>query len=424
MPQHPAKKPRKKKHLLKTTQLDFVGLVDKGANQAADIVFWKRAGVKPLERDGHSTFREIQNNDQAREEIWRATSNLSQALTNALEGDDIEDPSSHMRRSVAEFNAAFETALPQWAGLSKSKEDGVAEPGLMEKMMDAVRGVFEKAKGEEGKNTGGKARRMIQILMDAGMSQEQIGSGVDRSASVIGSILSGEIKNPPESLITSLRGVKAPKDGSTKKGAEHMFDTSELPDAAKEAFVVLTKRAEDAEATVEKLSEGDGGEGGNEEDLSPEVQKRLSDAETRAEAAEGRIAKLEGDKVRDQFIAKANGLKDLGMTGDDHAEILRKAYAGLDEEEATALDDVFKAAVEQVRAGALFAEIGGAGGGIVKSATETEVDGLVDELVKAEPTLKRAVARGRIYKAHPELLERAENERQAQLRAHNVTTED
>jgi len=60
-------------------------------------------------------------------------------------------------------------------------------------------------KGDEGNNTGGTARRLIRQLMRDGMTQEEIGSRTNRSASTIGQILRGEIDNPPEELIAALR---------------------------------------------------------------------------------------------------------------------------------------------------------------------------------------------------------------------------
>jgi len=74
-------------------------------------------------------------------------------------------------------------------------------------------------KGTAGENTGGRARRRIRALRDAGMSTEDISDALDdmpgdveRSASTLQAIASGEIANPPESLVEALEAIEPPED--------------------------------------------------------------------------------------------------------------------------------------------------------------------------------------------------------------------
>lgn len=60
-------------------------------------------------------------------------------------------------------------------------------------------------KGVAGKKTGAPARKLIRELEKKGMTQEQIGRKARRSASTIGQIKSGDIKNPPNDLVKRLR---------------------------------------------------------------------------------------------------------------------------------------------------------------------------------------------------------------------------
>lgn len=70
---------------------------------------------------------------------------------------------------------------------------------------------LEDGKGMAGKNTGKSVRKQIQRLMDNGWTLEEIGDMVDRDSSTLGAIRSGEIKNPPQSLLTALMKLKAKK---------------------------------------------------------------------------------------------------------------------------------------------------------------------------------------------------------------------
>ena len=78
---------------------------------------------------------------------------------------------------------------------------------------------MEAGKGTAGEGTGGSARRRIDALREAGMSTEDISSAlssmpgdVDRSASTLQAIASGEIANPPQSLIDALEAIEPPED--------------------------------------------------------------------------------------------------------------------------------------------------------------------------------------------------------------------
>lgn len=66
-------------------------------------------------------------------------------------------------------------------------------------------------KGEAGKGTGGQVRKEIKRLRDAGMTVEEIGRRVDRSATTMNSIQNGEIKNPPKTLLDKLKKIPTPK---------------------------------------------------------------------------------------------------------------------------------------------------------------------------------------------------------------------
>ena len=64
-------------------------------------------------------------------------------------------------------------------------------------------------KGEAGEGTGSAVRRELDRLVNSGWTLVEIGSRVDRSTSTLSSIRSGEIKNPPETLLNALRRMKS-----------------------------------------------------------------------------------------------------------------------------------------------------------------------------------------------------------------------
>lgn len=60
-------------------------------------------------------------------------------------------------------------------------------------------------KGEAGDNTGGAARKAINKAQKKGLTNEEIGEKVGRSGNTISQIDKGTIKNPPQSLVETLK---------------------------------------------------------------------------------------------------------------------------------------------------------------------------------------------------------------------------
>ena len=64
-------------------------------------------------------------------------------------------------------------------------------------------------KGQAGEGPGAAVRREIDRLMNSGWTLSEIGARVDRSASTLGAIRSGDIANPPRELLDALMEMKA-----------------------------------------------------------------------------------------------------------------------------------------------------------------------------------------------------------------------
>ena len=92
---------------------------------------------------------------------------------------------------------------------------------------------------------------------------------------------------------------------------------------------------------------------------SEAVKKALVDAQAEAKAAKEAVAKMEDDRQRQIYIAKAKELTDLpGVNPDDFGPLLRKAYTGLSQEEQGKFDAILRGAVKVAQDSALFAELG------------------------------------------------------------------
>src|SRR3989338_651520 len=92
-----------------------------------------------------------------------------------------------------------------------------------------------------------------------------------------------------------------------------------------------------------------------------DLKKRATEAEAAQKAAETRIAKMEDERQREVFIAKAQEFKDLpGANPDDLGPILRKAYGVWTPEEQQKVEAMLRGAVKIAQDSALFQEIGAA----------------------------------------------------------------
>lgn len=97
------------------------------------------------------------------------------------------------------------------------REITIAEMGVDDDTSVVVKAMLD-GKGSEGKNTGASVRSEIRRLQDGGMTLEEIGKVVDRSAGTLSSILNEEIQNPPSMLLNALKEIKVkpkPEDGTT-----------------------------------------------------------------------------------------------------------------------------------------------------------------------------------------------------------------
>ncbi len=70
----------------------------------------------------------------------------------------------------------------------------------------------DSVKGQPGEDTGADVRREIKRLTDAGMTLVELAGRLKRDASTLGQIASGEIKNPPSSLLDQIKSISTPSN--------------------------------------------------------------------------------------------------------------------------------------------------------------------------------------------------------------------
>ena len=360
---------RKKKQRLFVEHVDTVGLVDKGDDPEAQIVFLKAAP------DGKraETFSEVNDQDKLRSELWTVTDGIGSALRSALfDAEEDQDPEELILTSLDEFAVAVKAALPSWLKGQPYKK--------------------QKKEGGDGMDGAGKEpdRKTVRKFF------EVIGQALGLEA---GTVVVAEDGNDGE-------------EGST---VEDVFKLEDLSEAAQKEFTRLTAEAAKVEDLTAKVEELTPKPEPKPEKVSVEVQKKLDDAETRAKDAEERIAKLEGEKRREEYVGKAADLSGIpGFNPDDHAETLDKIEAALGSEAFGKFFDVLKGAAAAVKTGELFRVMGT--GEAPLGTVEQEVTEAVAEVRKAQPKLSVAQARAEVWKNNHALYDRYEKERSDRVR--------
>ena len=355
---------------------------------------------------------------KALEAIQRLDEDGMGAAITLLEGKDLDVTDALLK----DANLSEGDALKVKAALR------VLGPDLAAMLPD----LLEKQKFTPGKNTGAAAKRLIQGLMDSGMTQEEIGSKVDRSPGVISGILNGTIANPPEELISALRAIKKEDKTMTdeEKAAAAKAEAEKVAKAEEDEKDrgLLRKLAKLFGAGVEKDDDLDGLPDGVsvvlkaeraaakvERDAAAEREKTLQE---KIEKADKRVTDLETANRLSAAIQKC--AKDYGKlpgAADDFASVLMSIQDNCTKEDVEKLEAVLKSASTAIEKSDLFKQLSGKAG-IQAGSAEEEMNGLADKMVeKADKgTLTREAAIVEIAKSNPDLYERHVEEQRAAAR--------
>jgi hypothetical protein len=134
------------------------------------------------------------------------------------------------------------------------------------------------------------------------------------------------------------------------------------------------------------------------------LQEGIAELRKHNQEADERLAKEKAAAVRKSYIEKATDYKNIpGVTADDFGPILMKCEAALDEDEVKKLNEILKAACENMRTD-LTKE---SGSGVDTGAEDivARIDALVKAEMEADSKLSSAQARARVYKKEPALLQ-------------------
>lgn len=132
---------------------------------------------------------------------------------------------------------------------------------------------------------------------------------------------------------------------------------------------------------------------------------RITKAEEATKRADD-LAKAERDiRVTGEFITKAEGYRALVVKAEEFGPVLKEAAEKLSKEAYDAIENVLKAADEQIAKGELFKEHG-RGGEARPSDSETQLTQKAEELRKADSSLTGYQAMQRAIKENPELAAR------------------
>jgi len=187
------------------------------------------------------------------------------------------------------------------------------------------------------------------------------------------------------------------------------FDVSKLDEAGKAAFDAAVEAAVTARVNGEEVND-------LPSDLPEPVMKAFNDltalvekANTRAETAEAAVAKLVDQGERAEYIAKAEALGLPGGNPDDFADILRKAEAGMTDEEREKFNEVMQGASAVIKASALLRPAGR--DGIGDTSVAAEVEELAKSFRQDDPSLTTQMSRAKVWASRPDLYaqHRAEN---------------
>ena len=152
---------------------------------------------------------------------------------------------------------------------------------------------------------------------------------------------------------------------------------------------------------------------GVESAIAPETQAALAKAAadntaltTRLEKAEAETKKLRDEAELRKFAEEVSGYQNIGLDPTKDAALLKAVTELLPKEQSDRIREIFKAAVAQKAASALFGELGSSGSGAPADSAAAEVEQKAALLMQKNETLTCEHARAQVFHATPGLYDR------------------
>lgn len=139
----------------------------------------------------------------------------------------------------------------------------------------------------------------------------------------------------------------------------------------------------------------------SEQEKRAELEKSLAAEKTAREDNEKLVAKLQADRLRDGYIARAKTLNLPGASPDDFAGILEAAERGMDDAQKKSFGEMLSSWSTVIGKSNVFVEVGSAQSGATGS--EQKLDALAKDLQSKDPKLTYQKAYARIVKEQPGL---------------------
>ncbi len=362
--------PHKRRRKLKNLKVSRVDLVDKGANldlasgEGSHVVFFKREEPMP-DVTKAATVDEVMAVRQFEQEWFQLQDAFWSSVQSILMGDK-EDQAKLLLRTAKEFSARAKAILPK---VEKSDEkikavedidllithaDATEDPAVLAKDLPELAGIFKQEETMPDPKKGQKED--LQVVVDA-------------------------LKKSNEELVEK---------------------NDQLAKANTELGVELTKLKtdKDPEGDVKKAREG----------LSKDVRKQLEDQDKRLANQSAVIQKMQDDKEREVFVAKAAGYTFVAK-GEKFAEILRLASKAMPTELFAELERIFASVDETMKQSLMLKSVGTSSKPGDSGTAANEVLTKAQEIIAEGKVTRMDKAIDIVMQQHPELYARHQAEK-------------
>lgn len=396
---------------LKQLRITRIDLVDRGANQDADVLLIKRDDVTkrpPAKEHDMLDLTAIRKHTSERRELRRAVDWIEDIYDGVLsaikkQGEDEDED--------APGDRTFDEVMVQRSAHRVMQR--VQEFAMV--LDETIRRVVENTKAE---HTEQKVKDAVASFVRA--VKVDLPKFIDESMKGMAKAERGRLDH-----VVQLIGTGEPKmtDKKVDKKTDKK-DDDKKPAAAdmgplRKMFAAMAKAlgaSDDDVATLDPEADGDIWKG-----VSPALRARIEESDRvraeevkKREAAEKRVAKLERDATLAEVRKEVATYKHMGLDPEKDVDLFERMTADLSEDQAKRMREIFKGADEAVEAGALFAEMGrtGLGDAPAGESADAEIEKRITGLMaKAENTkMTRDEAMDMVMREDPALYERYRKE--------------
>jgi hypothetical protein len=397
-------KPKPK--LLRKLRITRVDLVDRGANQDADVLLFKRDDDKSPPKEPDMKFdltlaRTHAGDDQELRKALDWIDDVHKGLASVVQKQEAEGPrdgtfndvmarrgARKVMMRVQEFAMALDETIGRIAD-GKAQHDGDRKTLLKDAVESFVRAVKADLPKFVDAEMGGMSKQDRERLEDVA----KLIRGGEPTMTLDPKKKKSDDKKPAADMgaLRKMFAGFARLMGATDDDVIKFDPPDGVDDVWKGVSPQLRARIEATDAATKAAA-------------AEEVTKR--------EAAEARVAKLEEERTLAAVTAELQTYKNIGIDPTKDAGLFSKIVSGLSADEAKRMREIFKGADKTIETGKVFAELGAASLGVPTGSADEEIEKRVTAiLAKAESKdLKRDDAMDQVLRDDPALYERYRKE--------------